>query len=129
MGFPTPLTKLLGIEVPIMSAGMAGVAGPELVAAVSNAGGIGTLGAIGMPPVALRDAIQQTRALLVPRADGESVPTHHVITALPYFPPRDNSAPLFAKTNRAPHLKSRLRPHTQKALGPKHVSNPGVNIN
>ena len=44
----TRLTELLQVEHPIMSAGMAGVAGPELVAAVSNAGGFGTLGAIGM---------------------------------------------------------------------------------
>ena len=42
--FPTALTKLLGIQVPVMSAGMAGIAGPDLVAAVSNAGGIGTIG-------------------------------------------------------------------------------------
>ncbi len=61
MPFSTPLTRLLGIELPIMSAGMAGVAGPELVAAVSNAGGIGTLGAIGMSPDVLREQIEHTR--------------------------------------------------------------------
>ena len=37
----TGLTKLLGIKYPIMCAGMGGVTGAELVAAVSNAGGIG----------------------------------------------------------------------------------------
>ena len=46
-----------------MLAGMAGVSGPNLVAAVSNAGGIGTLGAIGMNPEQLRDCIRSTRAL------------------------------------------------------------------
>ncbi|MEC7984149.1 MAG: nitronate monooxygenase [Myxococcota bacterium] len=66
MRFQTKLTDLLKIDIPIMLAGMAGVAGPELVAAVSNAGGIGTLGAIGMSPDTLRDCIQKTRALLLP---------------------------------------------------------------
>ena len=66
MKFSTQLTKMLNIEIPVMLAGMAGVAGPHLVAAVSNAGGIGTLGAIGMSPEVLRDCIRQTKALLKP---------------------------------------------------------------
>lgn len=36
---------------------------PELVAAVSNAGGLGCLGASGLPPVELRDAIRKIRSL------------------------------------------------------------------
>ena len=64
MQFQTALTKKLNIDIPIMLAGMAGIAGPELVAAVSNAGGIGTIGAIGMSPDVLRDCIQQTKMLL-----------------------------------------------------------------
>jgi len=39
----TRITADLGLDVPIISAGMAFVAGPELVAAVSSAGGLGTL--------------------------------------------------------------------------------------
>ena len=62
----TKLTDLLKIEVPIMSAGMAGVAGPDLVAAVSNAGGIGTIGAIGMTPSELRQCIRDTKDKLDP---------------------------------------------------------------
>ena len=42
----TRLTDLLDIEHPIMLAGMGGVSYHRLVAAVSEAGGIGTLGAI-----------------------------------------------------------------------------------
>jgi nitronate monooxygenase len=42
--FQTKLCDILGIEYPIMLAGMANVATAELVAAVSNAGGIGVLG-------------------------------------------------------------------------------------
>src|SRR3954468_2735100 len=46
----TRLTELLQIEHPVMLAGMGGVAYHELVTAVSNAGGIGTLGAAPLSP-------------------------------------------------------------------------------
>jgi len=42
--FRTKLCDLLGIKVPIMLAGMGGIASKELVAAVTNAGGFGTWG-------------------------------------------------------------------------------------
>ena len=61
--FTTQLTELLKIDVPIMLAGMAGVSGPDLVAGVSNAGGIGTIGAIGLSPEDLRQAVRRTRKL------------------------------------------------------------------
>mmetsp|Transcript_42367 Transcript_42367/g.111598 ORF Transcript_42367/g.111598 Transcript_42367/m.111598 type:complete len:346 (+) Transcript_42367:31-1068(+) len=54
----TPLTKLLGIQHPVMSAGMASVAGHELAAAVSNAGGIGTIGGLMYNVKTLRQEIQ-----------------------------------------------------------------------
>ncbi|MFN5600901.1 MAG: nitronate monooxygenase, partial [Acidimicrobiaceae bacterium] len=41
----TRLTEMLDIELPIMLAGMGGVSYSDLVAAVSEAGGIGTFGA------------------------------------------------------------------------------------
>jgi enoyl-[acyl-carrier protein] reductase II len=44
----TRLTDLLGIEHPVMLAGMGGVSYSELVSAVSDAGGFGTLGAATM---------------------------------------------------------------------------------
>jgi nitronate monooxygenase/enoyl-[acyl-carrier protein] reductase II len=59
----TPLCDLLGIEVPILSAGMGSVAGPELVAAVSEAGGFGVLGVTGASADGVRDRIDRTRAL------------------------------------------------------------------
>lgn len=67
----TVLCDLLDIEYPIMLAGMgptvgggqAGVAGPELVAAVSNAGGLGVLGAAGFPPDRLEQAIKRIQDL------------------------------------------------------------------
>ena len=60
----TPLCALLGIRYPILLAGMAGgPTTPELVAAVTRAGGLGTFGASGMRLEALADAIRRARAL------------------------------------------------------------------
>ena len=59
----SPFTDDYAIEVPIIGAGMAFVAGPRLAAAVSNAGGLGVLGASPLPPPHLARMIRQTRAL------------------------------------------------------------------
>jgi enoyl-[acyl-carrier protein] reductase II len=58
----TRLTELLDIEHPVMLAGMGGVSYHELVAAVSEAGGIGTLGASTMG-AGLADEMARVRAL------------------------------------------------------------------
>ena len=59
----TPLCERLGIEYPILLAGMGGVSMAPLVAAVSNAGGLGIMGAANLSPDDLRDEIRKTRAL------------------------------------------------------------------
>ena len=59
----TRLTELLGIEHPVMLAGMGGVAYHQLVAAVSNAGGYGCLGASTMSSEHLASEIAATRSL------------------------------------------------------------------
>ncbi len=59
----TPLCHTLGIEVPIFSAGISAAAGPELAAAVSNAGGCGVLGASRFPDPYLREKVRRVRAL------------------------------------------------------------------
>jgi enoyl-[acyl-carrier protein] reductase II len=59
----TPVCELLGIEVPILQAGMATYTSAELVAAVSNAGGLGIIGALGRNRDDLRDEIRRVRAL------------------------------------------------------------------
>jgi NAD(P)H-dependent flavin oxidoreductase YrpB (nitropropane dioxygenase family) len=59
----TPICDSFGIEVPIVLAGMGGASAPELVAAVSNAGGLGVLGAAGCGPDELRAWIARTRKL------------------------------------------------------------------
>ncbi len=58
----TRLTELLGIEHPVMLAGMGGVSYHRLVAAVSEAGGIGTLGASTMRPGELATEMAAVRA-------------------------------------------------------------------
>ena len=60
----TGLCEKLGIELPIWNAGMGGgCSGPDLVAAVSNAGGFGVLGMGAVPAPLIRAQIQRTREL------------------------------------------------------------------
>ena len=59
----TPLCDLLGVEHPIMLAGMGGVSYAEVVAAVSNAGGFGTLGMAGTSAKFIEAQMQQVREL------------------------------------------------------------------
>lgn len=62
----TPICDLLGIEYPIVLAGMGSrgkATPPELVAAVSEAGGLGVVGGSGLPPDVLRQQIRAARAL------------------------------------------------------------------
>jgi Nitronate monooxygenase len=60
----TPLCRQLGIEYPLFCAGMGGgMSGPELAAAVSNAGACGVLGMGGLPAPYIRQQIHQTRTL------------------------------------------------------------------
>ena len=59
----TRMTELLGIKHPIMLAGMNWLTTPKLVAAVSNAGGLGILSAQQYNPDSLRAALKQIRSL------------------------------------------------------------------
>lgn len=63
MVFRTALCDLLGLEYPIIQSGMGGVAGPELVAEVSRAGGLGILAGLNVPGDELRRRIRQVREL------------------------------------------------------------------
>jgi len=58
----TELTRRFGIEHPIIAAGMARWAGATLAGAVSEAGGLGTIGTIAASPRAVREEIAQLRA-------------------------------------------------------------------
>jgi NAD(P)H-dependent flavin oxidoreductase YrpB (nitropropane dioxygenase family) len=77
------LLDRLNLKLPIWSAGMGGgLAGPELVAAVCEAGGFGVLGAGGVAGAQITDWIAQTRVLtsrpfganiILPMSDGSDV--------------------------------------------------------
>jgi enoyl-[acyl-carrier protein] reductase II len=56
-----PLVKLLGIKYPIVQGGMAGISEANLVSAVSNAGGLGTIGSGLMPASWLEGEIKKTK--------------------------------------------------------------------
>lgn len=74
-------TQLCGVRYPIFLAGMAAISGPKLVAAVANAGGMGIVGGLRLPPLTLRKWIRETRSLtdkpfgvnLVPQFGGPEV--------------------------------------------------------
>ncbi len=86
--FRTSLCDLLGIEYPILQSGMGGAAGPELVAEVSRAGGLGILAGLRLTGDQLRQGIRRVRELtdrpfgvnlwlhteLMPPADVSKVP-------------------------------------------------------
>jgi NAD(P)H-dependent flavin oxidoreductase YrpB (nitropropane dioxygenase family) len=79
MSINTPITKLLGIQHPVILAGMYIAGSPELVAAVSNAGqslplpnhaginqqpatgGLGVVGGLHFTPEELRQTLQQVK--------------------------------------------------------------------
>jgi enoyl-[acyl-carrier protein] reductase II len=58
----TAITRLFNIKHPIIQAGMIWCSGWELASAVSNAGGLGLIGAGSMYPDVLRDHIRKCRA-------------------------------------------------------------------
>ena len=59
----TRITELLQIETPVIQGGMAWVAEHGLAAAVSNAGGLGIIGAASAPPEVVREEIRKCKEL------------------------------------------------------------------
>ncbi|KAK4984071.1 hypothetical protein LTR66_008615 [Elasticomyces elasticus] len=88
----TPLTDLLGIQYPILLAGMARTSSGPLAAAVSNAGGLGTIGGLGYTPQQLRAIIHEIKEnlaspdlpfgvdLALPQVGGSARKTNHDYT-------------------------------------------------
>ena len=88
----TPLCELLGIEYPILLAGMARTSSGPLAAAVSNAGGLGTIGGLGYTPKQMREIIHEIKAnladpklpfgvdLALPQVGGSARKTNHDYT-------------------------------------------------
>lgn len=63
MNLSPRLSESLGITAPVLQSGMGGVAGVDLAAAVSNAGGLGVLAALRLRPEQVRAAIHELREL------------------------------------------------------------------
>lgn len=63
MNWQNRLTQLLGIQYPIVQAPMLGVTSPEMVAAVSNLGGLGSLPVGGLSPEKTLELIKKTKLL------------------------------------------------------------------
>ena len=63
--FKTRVTELFGIEYPILQGALGGgLSGPELVAAVSNAGGLGIIASLSYEtPQELREEIRKTKSM------------------------------------------------------------------
>ncbi|MEV4456141.1 nitronate monooxygenase [Microbispora sp. NPDC049633] len=58
----TPLTRLTGVRHPVVQTGMGWVAGPRLVSAVANAGGLGILASATMTVAQLAAAVEEVRS-------------------------------------------------------------------
>ena len=63
MGLHTPLCDLLGIEHPVMQGSPGPWSSPALTAAISEAGGLGSLGTALLAPEQIRDQVERVRTL------------------------------------------------------------------
>lgn len=88
----TPITELFGIQHPVLLAGMNVAAGPELAAAVTNAGGLGVFGGVNYTPKMFKLKIDELKEnltdknapfgidLLIPQVGGNARKTNHDYT-------------------------------------------------
>lgn len=93
----------LGMQVPVIQAPMAGVSTPALAAAVSNAGGLGSLGLAAMTPDQAAAAMAETRRLSA-RSFGVNLFCHQPLRRDPVAESRwlERLAPHFARFGAAP---------------------------
>ena len=92
MSISTTVTKQLGLQHPIMLAGMGQTSGAPLAAAVSNAGGLGVIGGVGYTPAMLKEMIAELKAnlrspdlpfgvdILIPQVGGSARKTNYDYT-------------------------------------------------
>src|SRR5207247_5676235 len=121
----TELTRRLQIEHPVVLGGMGTGNGPELVAAVSGAGGLGILGCVGRTPAEVERLAGEIRDrtdrpfglnLLLFRADAEQVAAvlrpRPAVFSTAWPDPRRDLADLFARAHDAGstvlHMVSRV---------------------
>ena len=114
--FRTRLCDLFGIEYPILQSGMGGVAGPELVAEVSAAGGLGILAGLRLTGEELRSRIRRVREL-TDRPFGVNLWLHTAIR-----PPADTSGIPEETVTRVQGALNRFR---ERLEIPTTVARPG----
>ena len=116
----TRLCDILDIEYPVILAGMGGVATAELVAAVSEAGGLGVVGAASMPADEIERQVRRIRDLtskpfgvdvLLP--SGVAAPRPRPRRAEPDKPAATQRPSAFATTCRRPTTRSSTTPSTE----------------
>ena len=73
MAFSNRITKLFGVDYPLVQAGMIWASGWRLASAVSNAGGLGLIGSGSMYPDVLKEHIQRCKSA-TSRSFGVNVP-------------------------------------------------------
>ena len=78
----TRVTKMLGIQYPIIQGGMAWVAEHHLAAAVSAAGGLGLIGGANAPGEVVREEIRKAKEL-TDKPFGVNVMLMQPITSMP----------------------------------------------
>ena len=124
MALHSNICGIFGIKYPIVLAGMGGASTPELTAAVSNAGGLGILGAAACGPNQLREWIQRTASLtskpfgvdtLLPASvwRGKNTNSKEGISPADLLPEYQLLAQEFMKKQsleRVPHNKARAEP-------------------
>ena len=122
----TTLCHQLGIEYPLFSVGMgAGMAGPELAAAVSNAGACGVLGMGGLPAPYSRQQIQHMRTLTnKPFGVNIILPLLQVTPSLTSRRPTVVAPRYLSRWGRSRKLKPRLR--LESTLSLPRGSRPAV---
>ena len=123
MALHSTICDIFSIQYPIVLAGMGDASTPELVAAVSNAGGLGVLGAAACGPTELKEWIQRTRSLTnkpfavdtllpasVTRQGGPKKPGPQPAELVPEYKALAQEFMLEHKLERAKMPKSRLAP-------------------
>lgn len=105
MWIQTEVTRQLNIKYPIIQAPMAGSTTPELVAAVSNGGGLGSIGAGYYNPEKLRTDIAKTQTLTdKPFAVNLFVPEYNEVTSTQIHRMKEILTPYYEEFNIEPDM-------------------------
>ena len=120
------LCSLLGIRHPVIQSGMSRVAGPELVAAVSNGGGLGILAALRLQADELRAQIRRIREL-TDRPFGVNLWLHPAVVA-PAAPETIEPGALAGAQQKLNEFRARLDLPASSATPPRFPELVAANL-